>query len=73
MKKIKIYSIIYTAEDKERGSLCLRKERLLIMEKEIIFEDYNIKFTKEELKQVDKKTLKKCKKILQKTLVKLGN
>ena len=28
---------------------------------------------KEELKQVDKKTLKKCKKILQKTLVKLGN
>ncbi len=41
------------------------------MEEEIIFEDYNIKFTKEELKQVDKKTLKNCKKILQETLEKL--
>ncbi len=40
---------------------------------EIIFEDYNIKFTEEELKQADKKTLKKSKKILQETLTKLVN
>lgn len=43
------------------------------MEEEVIFEDYNIKFTEEELKEADKKTLKKCKKILQETLVKLGD
>lgn len=43
------------------------------MEKEIIFEDYNVKFTEEELKEVDKKTLKKCKKLLQETLAKLGD
>ena len=33
------------------------------MDEEIIFEDYNIKVTEEELKQIDKKTLKKCKKV----------
>lgn len=41
------------------------------MEEEVIFEDYNIIFREEELKEADKKTLKKCKKRLQETLAKL--
>ena len=37
-----------------------------MMDEEIIFEDYNIKFTEEELKQIDKKTLKNVKKYYKK-------
>ncbi len=40
---------------------------------EVLFEDYNIKFTEQDLKNVDKNTLKKCKKRLQDTLSKLIN
>lgn len=40
---------------------------------EVIFEDYNVKFTEEDLRKTDKNTLEKCKKRLQETLTKLGN
>ena len=40
---------------------------------EVIFEDYNIKFTEEDLINVDKNTLEKCKKRLQETLSKLSD
>ncbi len=40
---------------------------------EVMFEDYNVKITEEELKEVDKSTLEKCKKRLQETLSKLNN
>lgn len=72
MKKIKNYSIIYI-EKKKDMNLMPQKGKVIIMDEEIIFEDYNIKVTEEELKQIDKKTLKKCKKVLQETLAKLGN
>lgn len=38
------------------------------MEEKIIFEDYGIEFTEEDFKGVDKETLLKCKKILQKAI-----
>lgn len=41
--------------------------------KEVIFEDYNIKFTEIDIINSDKNTLEKCKKRLQETLSKLSN
>ena len=41
--------------------------------KELLFEEYNIKFTEQDLINADKNTLKKCKKRLQETLSKLND
>ena len=40
---------------------------------EVIFEDYNVKFTEKDIINADKNTLEKCKKRLQETLSKLSN
>lgn len=41
------------------------------MEEELIFEEYNIKFTDKEFESMDSKKLSECKKILKKTLKKM--
>lgn len=38
---------------------------------EIIFEDYNIRITEDDLRSVDKESLVKCKERLKETLLKL--
>lgn len=38
---------------------------------EVIFEDYNVRITEEDLKCVDKKTLTQCKERLKETLSRL--
>ncbi len=40
---------------------------------EVIFEDYNIRFNENDIKNADKNTLEKCKKKLEETLLKLNN
>lgn len=40
---------------------------------EVIFEDYNVRFTEDDLIGIDMNTLEKCKKKLQETLSKLSN
>lgn len=43
------------------------------MDYEIIFEDCNIIFTRDDFKNVDRDTLEKCQKRLQNTLLKLND